>query len=1268
MNFISVCPGAAFSRSILSIIALLLIPVLMGAHATSDRAAKKDNHSERIHVVDLIPDPKTATRRVSQTSIKIVQWPTQANQGDMIVGSFLGSNTGTASGGPFNVSDFKIKVTIPPELRLTSQTQDMGTWTVENNVATLDIGNFTAGAEFAFTMEFEATGFGTIELQFEIEQFEFHPGPNLFECGLVLNVTPVAYVDPAAAGPGGVGNPETPFPGVLEALDALRILSVDDKRICIVPASYPGKAVFDFEVRARTWNGQAGVGLQLDVPGEVKLPDGAVINPPPGDEIALGPDGLPDPANAEFRIETVLEVIKGTFVTNGRLDVGNLTRIEIQDGELVERGSGSFDFPTEWIPLDPPDGFGRDFNVGLDGIDLLYFGKTDRTVGLEWRPADNFLDPDPGNNVRNAFVDSGDLEEIIISLCGEEEFRVNGDLIIGANERGQSGASGSGAGTLDLCNGTLDINATNGNDTALDIHGLADLAGGDNGTVRFTGENRTDVWVESTVGRLRFDFPAIEVDRGSMNPLDDPRVTFNAEGILSDAPAGSPPNNLDEIRTTRFRLTLGGGAGSGGDPGGVDLLDGLDIFDIDGHYEQFGGEFRMAGVSSVGPDPDKSVRQRVRVGFRFDPGNMIIEDGEFYAGADAPDSPGGDVEVFGDFCLGCTPPTAENDPPPSDGRFSLAINGVHTVNGDFIVGPDTDPSDGPAVDPENRNRYFLGGECGVLPDRGGLFLDGNYNFQGTGDRFDDNDWLPEQQGLRGNVFFVGSVEQMVQHRQDEDAFFCDVVMASRGTGNDGIELQSDIWQNDSGTLTLERGIIDVGADSYDWIILNPGIEEDLSTRNNSERGRGVVDLGSRDSYINGEVDRRVQFGNQGGGVITGGYLFPVGSEGEPRDDNVPVNPRDADFFRPLILQFADDLDRSRLASVDYVGLGNPNIDPPPSPNPGKGSHGILPVLNTVSHLFWKLEFDEIPDQLLNIRLVADGLPGVNDITMLRMVQWDCNGTNSRMAGAFVGDDPASAMRVAVIDGVVSISHSGIEPQLCQLLGIASEHAINPIGPPPSTESDFSITKTAEPSTVPVFGTLTYTLTITNNGPEAGSAVSTDVLPADVSYDSHTGNCAIVNTTVTCTTGVVAPGQSEVFTILVLPQIVGAILNTASVAPVPPATDSNPNNDTSTAGATVAENTASETDSSVPTELSLLPNYPNPFNPSTTIRYALPHQSDVRLSVYDVLGREVAVLIEQSQPAGWHEVMFNAGDLPSGTYLYKLESDATVLSRVLVLLR
>ena len=92
--------------------------------------------------------------------------------------------------------------------------------------------------------------------------------------------------------------------------------------------------------------------------------------------------------------------------------------------------------------------------------------------------------------------------------------------------------------------------------------------------------------------------------------------------------------------------------------------------------EQFGGEFRMAGVSSVGPDPDKSVRQRVRVGFRFDPGNMIIEDGEFYAGADALDSPGGDVEVFGDFCLGCTPPTAENDPPPSDGRFSLVLTDI----------------------------------------------------------------------------------------------------------------------------------------------------------------------------------------------------------------------------------------------------------------------------------------------------------------------------------------------------------------------------------------------------------------------------------------------------------------------------------------------------------------------------------------------------------------------------------------------------------------
>ncbi len=80
------------------------------------------------------------------------------------------------------------------------------------------------------------------------------------------------------------------------------------------------------------------------------------------------------------------------------------------------------------------------------------------------------------------------------------------------------------------------------------------------------------------------------------------------------------------------------------------------------------------------------------------------------------------------------------------------------------------------------------------------------------------------------------------------------------------------------------------------------------------------------------------------------------------------------------------------------------------------------------------------------------------------------------------------------------------------------------------------------------------------------------------------------------------------------------------------------------------------------------NYPNPFNPSTHIGYALGATGPVRLTVHDVLGREVAVLVEQVQPAGTYGVTFEATHLPSGIYLYRLDADGRQVVRRMLLLK
>lgn len=89
---------------------------------------------------------------------------------------------------------------------------------------------------------------------------------------------------------------------------------------------------------------------------------------------------------------------------------------------------------------------------------------------------------------------------------------------------------------------------------------------------------------------------------------------------------------------------------------------------------------------------------------------------------------------------------------------------------------------------------------------------------------------------------------------------------------------------------------------------------------------------------------------------------------------------------------------------------------------------------------------------------------------------------------------------------------------------------------------------------------------------------------------------------------------------------------------------------------------------VPRSVELKANYPNPFNPETAITFGLPAATDVRLTVFDLLGREVDTLTEAHLPAGQHTFHFDATGLPSGTYLYRLDAAGQSLTKAMLVLK
>jgi len=89
---------------------------------------------------------------------------------------------------------------------------------------------------------------------------------------------------------------------------------------------------------------------------------------------------------------------------------------------------------------------------------------------------------------------------------------------------------------------------------------------------------------------------------------------------------------------------------------------------------------------------------------------------------------------------------------------------------------------------------------------------------------------------------------------------------------------------------------------------------------------------------------------------------------------------------------------------------------------------------------------------------------------------------------------------------------------------------------------------------------------------------------------------------------------------------------------------------------------------LPQRVELLQIYPNPFNPTTRIQYILPQREHVKLQVFDVLGREVALLVDEIQAPGTHSVQWNGSGVASGIYLYQLRTSQSILTRKMILLR
>ena len=96
--------------------------------------------------------------------------------------------------------------------------------------------------------------------------------------------------------------------------------------------------------------------------------------------------------------------------------------------------------------------------------------------------------------------------------------------------------------------------------------------------------------------------------------------------------------------------------------------------------------------------------------------------------------------------------------------------------------------------------------------------------------------------------------------------------------------------------------------------------------------------------------------------------------------------------------------------------------------------------------------------------------------------------------------------------------------------------------------------------------------------------------------------------------------------------------------------------------------AIEVDLGAPKKFELSQNYPNPFNPITTIRFSLPEAGNVKLTLFNILGQEIKTIVNEYKESGVHTINFDASELNSGMYIYKIEAGTFVQTRKMTLVK